>query len=49
MTVDYLATAKDTIAQASGNHPVEQVKAWALVALASAVIDIAETLKRGKK
>lgn len=42
MTIDYLETAKATLAMANGDHPVERVKAWALVAIASALIGIAE-------
>lgn len=42
MSVDYLQTAKDTIARTAGDHPVEVVKAWALVSIAHVLIYIAE-------
>lgn len=40
--VDYLATAKNHIAQIDGNHPAEYVKAYSLAAIANALIAIAE-------
>ena len=43
-SVDYLATAKNHIAQIDGNHPVEYVKAYSLAAIANALIAIAEKL-----
>lgn len=43
---DYLATAKNHIAQIDGNHPVEYVKAYALAAIANALIAIAERMEK---
>lgn len=42
MSIDYLETAKATLALANGDHPVERVKAWALVAIACVLVEIAE-------
>lgn len=40
--VDYLGTAKTCVAETNGSHPVEFVKAKALLAIAAALIHIAE-------
>lgn len=42
MSIDYLETAKEALAKARVDHSVEYVKAQALVAIASALIGMAE-------
>ena len=44
MSIDYLEAAKKTIANVNGEHPVEQVKSWALVSIAYALIYMAERI-----
>lgn len=46
MSVDYLGTAKNTIARTNGDHPTEHVKAWALVSIAHVLIYIAENMRK---
>ena len=46
MIVDYLQASKDIIENTHGTHGVEEVKSWALIAIAYALIHIAENMKR---
>jgi len=42
--IDYLETAKRHIAQVEGNHPIEYVKTFALLAIANVLIAMAEKM-----
>lgn len=46
MSIDYLKLAKDMIEEVEGNHPVEYVKCKSQLAIAGALVDIAESLRK---
>lgn len=42
--MDYLEMAKAAIEATNGKHPVHETQCWCLIAIAYALIDIAEKL-----
>ncbi len=42
MSIDYLESAKNYLAQCEGNHATDYIKTFALFAIANALIAIAE-------
>ena len=45
----HLEVAKEAIRQTEGTHPTEHVSAWALIAIANALVSIADSMEVARK